>query len=90
MIKMKRDKMKRTRDKNKEIDAFPKRKKFCRFCRDKAYVIDYKNMGVLEKMVGERGKILSRRVTGNCAKHQRRVCDAIKRARFLSLIPYTK
>lgn len=86
---MKRSKMKFKR-KKKEFDDYPRRKKFCRFCKDKTYIIDYKNINSLERMINERGKILSRRVTGNCAKHQRKVCVAIKRARFLSLIPYTK
>lgn len=78
----------------REEDGFPKifKKKYCRFCQDKTQnlVIDYKNLGVLEKMISERGKILSRRVTGNCARHQRKICIAIKRARFLSLLPYTR
>lgn len=64
---------------------------FCRFCKDKSkQIIEYKSLNILEKMVNERGKILSRRITGNCAKHQRKIAAAIKRARFLSLIPYTK
>ncbi|MFC1709463.1 30S ribosomal protein S18 [Candidatus Omnitrophota bacterium] len=86
---MKKDKFKRTKRK-KDLDDFPRRKKFCRFCKDKTYSIDYKSMNTLERMISERGKILSRRVTGNCAKHQRKICAAIKRARFLSLIPYTR
>ena len=66
------------------------RKKYCRFCKDKTKDIDYKNLNVLERMVNERGKIISRRGSGTCAKHQRKVAAAIKRARFLSLIPYTR
>lgn len=88
---MKKDKMRfKKKKRDKDLDGFPRRKKFCRFCKDKTYAIDYKNMNTLERMISERGKILSRRVTGNCAKHQRNVCFAIKRARFLSLIPYIK
>jgi small subunit ribosomal protein S18 len=66
------------------------RKKFCRFCVDKAKVINYKELKILESFIKERAKILSRRFSGNCAKHQRRLCEEIKRARFLSLLPYTK
>ena len=91
---MKREKMKlkraRTKKRDRDLDSFPRRKKFCRFCKDKTYSIDYKNLNTLERMINERGKILSRRVTGNCARHQRKVCSAIKRARFLSLIPYVR
>ncbi len=63
---------------------------FCRYCKDKTLEINYKNFGILERMINDRGKILSRRTTGNCAKHQRKVSIAIKRARFLSIIPYTR
>ena len=89
---MKKDRLDRLRKKrrDRDMDSFPRRKKFCRFCKDKTYIIDYKNLNILERMISERGKILSRRVTGNCAKHQRKICAAIKRARFLSLIPYSK
>jgi small subunit ribosomal protein S18 len=68
----------------------PQRKRFCRFCVDKTKIIDYKEIKNLESFVKERGKILSSRVTGNCAKHQRRLTDAIKKARFMSLIPYVR
>lgn len=78
----------------REDDGFPKifKKKYCRFCQDKTHSMEigYKNLGTLEKMISERGKILSRRVTGNCARHQREICSAIKRARFLSFIPFTR
>ncbi len=67
------------------------RKKFCRFCADKtATAIDYKDVKKMESFITERGKILSSRISGNCARHQRRVTDEIKKARFLSLVPYTK
>jgi small subunit ribosomal protein S18 len=62
--------------------------KFCPFCADKS-VIDYKDISKLRKFVSERGKIEPRRRTGVCAKHQRRLALAIKRARFLALLPYT-
>ncbi len=66
------------------------RKRFCRFCVDKVKAIDYKDIKRLEAFITERGKILSSRISGNCAKHQRRIADAIKKARFISLIPYTR
>ncbi len=66
----------------------PKRK-VCSFCTEKATYIDYKDVGRLRRFVTERGKILPRRVSGNCAKHQRALAVAIKRARELALLPYT-
>ncbi|MBA3060394.1 MAG: 30S ribosomal protein S18 [Candidatus Omnitrophica bacterium] len=66
------------------------RKKFCRFCVNKVKTIDYKDIKIMEGFVRERGKILSRRISGNCTKHQRGLMEAIKRARFLSLIPYAR
>ncbi|MCP4652742.1 MAG: 30S ribosomal protein S18 [Candidatus Omnitrophica bacterium] len=65
-------------------------KKVCLFCKkDKAAEIDYKNIELLSRYVSSRGKIVSRRISGNCAKHQRKVAREIKRARFLSLLSYT-
>ena len=66
-----------------------RRKKVCQFCADKTEVIDFKDVEKLKKYVTERGKILPRRITGNCAKHQRALTVAIKRARHLALMPYT-
>ena len=66
------------------------RKRFCRLCVDKMKTIDYKEVKRLEAFIRERGKILSTRISGNCAKHQRRITEAIKKARFLSLLPYTR
>ena len=66
------------------------RKKFCRLCLDKTKAIDYKDLRRLEGFITERGKILSSRISGNCAKHQRRLAEAIKKARFISLIPYIR
>lgn len=63
---------------------------YCRFCKEKGMTIDYKNIHVLERLINERGKVLSRRITGTCARHQRAVAEAIRRARFLSLLPYTR
>lgn len=65
------------------------RKKVCSFCVDKADGIDYKEVGRLRKYITERGKILPRRISGNCAKHQRQLTIAIKRARNVALIPFT-
>lgn len=63
-------------------------KKSCQFCKDKALTIDYKNVEFLRKFLNVKGKIVSRRSSGNCAKHQRKVSVAVKRARFLALLPY--
>ena len=65
------------------------RRKVCKFCVDKATSIDYKDVRTLEKFVTERGKIMPRRMSGNCAKHQRQLSEAIKRARAIALLPYT-
>lgn len=65
-------------------------KKYCRFCKDGGVNFDYKDIKRMEKFLTERGKILSRRVSGNCARHQRRLADLIKKARFLALLPYLK
>ena len=64
------------------------RKKACPLCSDKDLVLDYKNPEQLKKFVNERGKILPRRITGTCAKHQRKLALEIKRARALALLPY--
>ena len=65
------------------------RKKVCGFCVDKVENIDYKDIARLRRYMSERGKILPRRITGNCARHQRELTVAIKRARHLALLPYT-
>ena len=66
-----------------------RRKKVCVFCGEKNAVIDYKDVNKLKRYVSERGKILPRRITGNCAKHQRALTVAIKRATHIALMPYT-
>ena len=68
--------------------GFRRRKKVCVFCAEKVEKIDYKDVARLRKFVSERSKILPRRVTGTCAKHQRELTDAIKRARQMALLPY--
>ena len=65
-----------------------KRRKVCQFCVDKSQDIDYKDSAKLRKYISERSKILPRRTTGVCAKHQRRLMIAIKRARQIALLPY--
>ena len=65
------------------------RKKVCGFCVDKVENIDYKDIARLRRYMSERGKILTSRVTGTCARHQRELTVAIKRARHLALLPYT-
>jgi len=65
-----------------------RRKKVCRFCVEKIDYIDYKDVRVLMMAIPERGKIQPRRLSGTCAKHQRKLTTAIKRARQLALIPY--
>ncbi|NLK21786.1 MAG: 30S ribosomal protein S18 [Epulopiscium sp.] len=67
-----------------------KRKKVCNFCVDKINTIDYKEVNKVKKYISERGKILPRRITGNCAKHQRALTIAIKRARHIALLPFTQ
>ena len=65
------------------------RRKVCQFCVDKVANIDYKDLNRLRRFISERGKILPRRMSGNCAKHQRQLSEAIKRARAIALLPYT-
>ena len=67
-----------------------RRKKVCQFCADKNKSIDYKDVDTLKKYVTERGKILPRRITGLCAKHQKMITNAIKRARIVALMPFVK
>jgi small subunit ribosomal protein S18 len=66
------------------------RRKFCRFCSEKVEFIDYKNTKVLRSYLTERGKILPRRMTGTCAKHQRELSESIKRARSIALIAFAE
>ncbi|GHV39314.1 30S ribosomal protein S18 [Clostridia bacterium] len=67
-----------------------KKKRVCDFCTNKINFIDYKDHIKLRKFISERGKILPRRVTGNCAKHQRTLTIAVKRARHIAILPYTQ
>lgn len=65
-----------------------RRRKVCTFCTERDAVIDYKNPAQLRKFISERGKILPRRMTGTCARHQRELTNAVKRARQIALLPY--
>jgi small subunit ribosomal protein S18 len=65
------------------------RRKVCRFCADSKLKIDYKDPKLLNHFITERGKIIPRRISGNCARHQRQITLAIKRARNIALLPYT-
>ena len=80
----------RTRDSKRRSPMAGRRlvRKPCRFCIEKALDIDYKDLERLSRYVTERGKIMPSRITGTCDKHQRRLTTAIKRARFMALLPY--
>lgn len=78
---------------NNQEDYNPKfrkmRKKVCPLCADKNLILDYKNADQLKKFINDKGKILPRRATGACAKHQRDITLAVKRARQIAVLPYT-
>ena|SRR5437762_1259085 len=80
------DKDKKGKDARKRDFA---RRKVCRFCADKNVSIDYKDPQTLKYFITDRGKIIPRRISGNCATHQRKVGTAIKRARMIALMPFT-
>ena len=84
----------RRNNRNNDEDFNPKfrkaRKKVCALCANKDLVLDYKNAEQLKKFVNEKGKILPRRATGACAKHQRDITLAVKRARHIAVLPYTQ
>ena len=83
----------RNNNNNADNDYNPKfrkmRKKVCPLCADKDLVLDYKNLEQIRKFVNDKGKILPRRATGACAKHQRDITLAVKRARQIAILPYT-
>src|SRR5512134_1035089 len=66
-----------------------RRRKYCKFCEEKARWIDYKDVRTLQNYIPERAKVLPRRISGTCAKHQRQLMQAIKRARNIALLPFT-
>ena len=86
-------KQNRRNNRNNDEDYNPKfrraRKKVCALCANKDLVLDYKNADQLKKFINEKGKILPRRATGACAKHQRDITLAVKRARHIAVLPYT-
>ncbi|MGH2528614.1 MAG: 30S ribosomal protein S18 [Actinomycetota bacterium] len=83
-------KTKRRPKKEKDEKAWKKqKKKVCVFCKDRVEYVDYKDVMMLRKFVSERGKIRARRVSGNCAQHQRVVATAVKNAREMALLPYS-
>ena len=77
------------RDMKKKKKMRRSKRKVCAFCVDKAESIDYKDVNKLRKFVTERGKILPRRISGTCAKHQRELTSSIKRSRNIALLPFT-
>ena len=79
---------KRQNNRNKRRKTF-QRRKVCRFCADSSLAIDYKDYSTLRHFLTERGKIIPSRISGNCARHQRKITIAIKRARNVALIPFT-
>ena len=87
-------KQNRRNNRNNDEDYNPKfrkmRKKVCALCANKDLVLDYKNADQLKKFVNEKGKILPRRATGACAKHQRDITLAVKRARHIAVLPYSQ
>ena len=66
------------------------RRKYCKFCAEKIEKIDYKNVDLLKSFISERGRIIPRRISGVCSKHQRQLARAVKRARHLALLPFVK
>jgi len=83
-------KKKNIRERKTLPGSLRQRKRYCFFCKENIDTIDYKNMGLLERHISDKGKIRPRRSSGNCVQHQRKVAMAIKRARVLALIPYYK
>ena len=79
----------RDKDKKRASRQLFRRRKFCRFTVEKVKQIDYKDIDVLKEYIGENGKIIPARITGTKARYQRQLSDAIKRARFIALLPYT-
>ena len=79
----------RSKERRRERREYTRKKRFCRFCSDSSLRIDYKQYRLLRSFLTERGRIIPRRISGNCAKHQRELTRAIKRARHVALLPYT-
>jgi len=77
-----------TTQESKPQKRFFHKKKFCKFCNDSTLKIEYKKPEILREFLTERGKIMPRRITGTCARHQRQLTEAIKRARTIAFLPY--
>ena len=94
MADRKQNKNNKRRNNNVDEEFNPKfrkmRKKVCAMCANKDFVLDYKNPEQLKKFVNDKGKILPRRATGACAKHQRDITLAVKRARHIAILPYSQ
>ena len=94
MADKKQNHKRNNRNNNGDEDFNPRfrtvRKKVCVLWSDKNYVLDYKNADTLKKFVNDKGKILPRRATGACAKHQRAITTEVKRARHIAILPYTQ
>ena len=88
------DKKQNKRNNRNDEDYNPRfrkmRKKVCALCADKDFALDYKDADQLKKFINDKGKILPRRATGACAKHQRDITLAVKRARHIAILPYTQ
>lgn len=76
------------RPRRERDSQMPRKKRICRFCAAKEDYIDYKDEKKLQRFITEQGKIIPKRITGSCAKHQRQLVHAIKRARHLALLPF--
>ena len=94
MADKKQNNKRRNNNNNGDEDFNPRfrkmRKKVCTLCSDKNFVLDYKNPEQLRKFINDKGKILPRRATGACAKHQRDITLAVKRARHIAVLPYSQ
>ncbi len=86
---MPKDRRKPRKEKEEKGWQKKQKKKFCIFCKENIAFVDYKDVSLLRKFVSDRGKIRARRVSGNCAQHQREVATAVKNAREMALLAYT-
>lgn len=87
---MARDSKRDPKKKGEKREKRPMRKKKCKFCLDRVTYIDYKDERRVRRFMTDRGKITPRRITGTCAKHQRMLAAAVKRARLIALVPYVR
>lgn len=87
---MARDTKRDPKKKGEKREKRPMRKKKCKFCLDRVTYVDYKDERRIRRFMTDRGKITPRRITGTCAKHQRMLAVAVKRARVIALVPYVR